>query len=84
MVAEGYQYDPDVNAALGRLRPLGKENAIAYVIDLTERYISQSNIRAIPIMVALVEAIIGPDNLPAIMRLYRPTPSPTSSAPPAP
>ena len=81
MVAEGYQYDPDVNAALERLRPLGRENAIAYVIDLTERYISQSNIRAIPIMVALVEAIIGPENLPSIMQLYRPTPSATPPAP---
>ena len=84
MVAEGYQPDPDVSAALARLQPLGKENAIAYVIDLTERYISHSNVRAIPIMVTLVEAIIGPDNLPAIMRLYRPTPSPTPSAPLAP
>ncbi|MCZ7539795.1 MAG: hypothetical protein M5U29_07790 [Anaerolineae bacterium] len=83
MVAEGYRVDADVNAALERLRPLGKENTIAYVIDLTERYISQSNIRAIPIMVALVEAIIGPDNLPAVMQLYRPTPTATSSAPPA-
>ncbi|MGQ9849189.1 MAG: hypothetical protein ACUVSU_03975 [Aggregatilineaceae bacterium] len=77
MVAEGYQYDRDIEAALERLRPLGKPNTIAYVIELTERYISQSNIPAIPIMVALVEALIGPDNLPAIMQLYRPTPTPT-------
>jgi len=84
MVAEGYRVDPEVNAALERLRPLGKENTIAYVIDLTERYISQSNIRAIPIMVALVEAIIGPDNLPPVMQLYRPTPTATPPAPLAP
>lgn len=77
MVAEGYQYDRDIEAALERLRPLGKPNTIAYVTELTERYISQSNIPAIPIMVALVEALIGPDNLPAIMQLYRPTPTPT-------
>lgn len=77
MVAEGYQYDRDIEAALERLRPLGKPNTIAYITELTERYISQSNIPAIPIMVALVEALIGPDNLPAIMQLYRPTPTPT-------
>lgn len=77
MVAEGYQYDRDIEAALERLRPLGKPNTIAYVTELTERYISQSNIPAIPLMVALVEALIGPDNLPAIMQLYRPTPTPT-------
>ncbi len=74
MVAEGYQYDRDVNAALQRLQPLGKENSIDYVLDLTERYISQSNLSDIPVMVALVEAFIGPDNLPSVMRLYRPTP----------
>lgn len=76
MVAEGYQVDRDVQAVLERLRPLGKPNTIDYVIELTERYISQSNIPAIPIMVALVEALIGPENLPAIMQLYRPTPTP--------
>mgnify|MGYP001317738385 CR=1 FL=1 len=76
MVAEGYQVDRDIEAALERLRPLGKPNTIDYVIELTERYISQSNIPAIPVMVALVEALIGPENLPAIMQLYRPTPTP--------
>ncbi len=76
MVAEGYQVDRDIEAALERLRPLGKPNTIDYVIELTERYISQSNIPAIPVMVALVEALIGPENLPTIMQLYRPTPTP--------
>jgi hypothetical protein len=78
MVAEGYQVDRDIEAVLERLRPLGKPNIIDYVIELTERYISQSNIPAIPVMVALVEALIGPENLPAIMQLYRATPTPPS------
>ena len=84
MVAEGYQYDQDVNAALSRLRPLNKENSIDYVVDLTERYISQSNLSDIPVMVALVEAFIGPENMPSVMRLYRPTPVPTLANPTSP
>lgn len=77
MVAEGYQYDQDINAALARLQPLGKENTINYVKELTERFISQSNIPAIPPLVALVEALVGSENLPPVMDLYRSTPVPT-------
>ena len=75
MVAEGYQHDGDVNAALDRLRALGKENVFDYVQDLTERFITQSNVPSIPPMVALVEGLGLP--LTAPMELYRSTPSTT-------
>lgn len=74
MVAEGYQYDGDINAALERLQPLGKPNVFDYIQDLTERYISQSNVPAIPVMVALSEAV---GRLTPIMEIYRMTPVPT-------
>lgn len=74
MVAEGYQYDGDIEAALDRLRPLQKENIFAYIQDLTERYISQSNVPAIGPMVALAEAV---GRLTPIMESYRSTPVPT-------
>lgn len=75
MVAEGYQYDGDVNAALERLRPLQKDNVFDYIQDLTERYISQSNVPAISTMVALSEAI---GRLTPAMEIYRSTPVPVS------
>jgi hypothetical protein len=78
MVAEGYQYDRDVNAAIERLQPLGKENIFDYVQDLTERYISQSNVPDIPKMVALAEAL---GRLTPIMEVYRLTPVPSPAAP---
>lgn len=74
MVAEGYQYDRDINAALERLRPLEKDNLFDYIQDLTERYISQSNVPAISIMVALSEAV---GRLTPVMEIYRSTPVPT-------
>lgn len=86
MVAEGYQHDQDVNAALARLRPLNKANIPAYVRDLTERYISQSNVPAIPagylldqmiqVMVALSEAFGWRT---PVMEIYRSTPVPAAT-----
>lgn len=76
MVAEGYLYDGDITAALERLRPLGKENVFAYIQELTERYISQSNVPAIPVMVALAEAV---GRLTPVMEIYRSTPAPTAT-----
>lgn len=77
MVAEGYLVDRDVEAALQRLAALNKANIPAYVQDLTERYISQSNFPAIPSMVALAEAL---GRLTPLMEIYRvpigPTPTP--------
>ncbi len=68
MVAEGYQHDRDIEAALERLRPLQKDNIFSYIQDLTERYISQSNIPAIGPMVALAEAV---GRLTPVMESYR-------------
>lgn len=89
MVAEGYQHDRDVNAALARLRPLEEENIPTYVRDLTERYISQSSVPVIPedysldqmiqVMVSLSEAFGW---LTPLMELYHSTPVPLT--PPGP
>jgi hypothetical protein len=76
MVAEGYLYDQDINGALTRLQPLGKENIFDYIQDLTERLISQSKVSAIPPMVALAE---GVGRLTPAMEIYRLTPVPTQS-----
>lgn len=77
MVAEGYEVDRDVNAALLRLQPLEKENVFDYVQDLTERYISQSNVPNITPMVALAEAM---GRLTPVMEIYRVTPAPQPDA----
>jgi hypothetical protein len=74
MIAEGYLYDRDVNGALKRLQPLDEKNIFNYIQDLTERFISQSNIPAITPMVALAEAI---DRMTPAMEIYRSTPVPT-------
>ncbi len=76
MVAEGYVYEQDVNGALTRLQPLGKENIFDYIQDLTERLISQSNVPFIAPMVALAEAV---GRLTPGMEIYRSTPVPTAS-----
>jgi len=74
MISEGYQVDRDVNAAITRLQPLGKENTFDYIQELTEQFISQSNVPAIPTMVALAEAM---GRLTPVMEIYRLTPIPT-------
>lgn len=81
MVAEGYQVDGDVNAALTRLQSLNKENVFDYVQNLTERYISQSNVPNITPMVALAEAM---GRLTPVMEIYRSTPAPGPGEPAAP
>ncbi|MBI5960568.1 MAG: hypothetical protein HY866_17650 [Chloroflexi bacterium] len=72
MIAEGYQYDRDINAALARLQPLNQENVFDYIQNLTERYIAQSNVPFIPVMVALAEAV---GRLTPVMEIYRSTPN---------
>lgn len=71
MVAEGYQVDRDLSKVVLRLQPLEKDNIPDYVKELTVRYISQSNVPAIPPMVALSEAmgVTSP-----VMDIYRSTP----------
>lgn len=78
MIAEGYQVDRDINAALVRLQPLNKQNIFDYIQALTERYIAQSNVPLIPVMVALSEAV---GRLTPVMEIYRSTPAPTPSLP---
>src|SRR5690606_2474225 len=78
MVSEAYLVDRDAEAALRRLAVLGKENVPDYVQDLTERYITQSNVPAIPSMVALAEAM---GRLTPLMEVYR-MPPPTAPASP--
>ena len=74
MVAEGYLVDRDIDAALRRLRALDEPNIYDYVQRLTEQYIAQSNVPAIPAMVALSEAL---GRLTPVMEIYRLTPAPT-------
>lgn len=74
MIAEGYLYDRDINGAITRLQPLGKENIFDYIQQLTERFITQSNVPAITPMVALAEAV---GRLTPAMEIYRSTPVPT-------
>jgi hypothetical protein len=74
MVAEGYLVDRDIDAALRRLRPLGEANIYDYVQRMTEQFIAQSNVPAIPMMVALSEAL---GRLTPVMEIYRLTPAPT-------
>lgn len=58
MVAAGYLYDRDVQAAIERLRRLGVGNIPEYVQGVTERYISNSrSITDIRYLVALSEAL---------------------------
>lgn len=74
MIGEGYLYDRDINGAIARLQPLEKENIFDYIQQLTERFISQSNVPAITPMVALAEAL---GRLTPAMEIYRSTPVPT-------
>jgi len=69
MVAAGYLDDSDLGGALERLRLLGVNNIPAYVQDVTERYISNSqNVNEIRDLVALSE---GLGRLTPVMEPYR-------------
>jgi hypothetical protein len=58
MVAEGYLFDGDSDAALERLKVLGKENVFDYIEDLTERYKSLSkDVDTIEKVTALCKAL---------------------------
>lgn len=70
MIAAGYQVDGDPVAAVERLRFLQVENGPAYVQEVTERYITNSNsIDDIYLLVALAE---GLGRLTPLMEPYRP------------
>lgn len=69
MVAFGFQIDKDPIGAVDRLRVLGVENVPAYVQEVTERFITNSqNVDHIRYMVALSE---GLGRLTPIMEPYR-------------
>lgn len=69
MVAAGYLDDSDLSGALERLRLLGVVNIPAYVQEVTERYITNSqNVDEIRYLVALAE---GVGRLTPIMEPYR-------------
>ncbi len=69
MVAAGYLNDGDLGGALERLRLLGVANLPAYVQEVTERYITNSqNVGDIRYLVALSEAV---GRLTPIMQPYR-------------
>lgn len=69
MVAAGYLDDNDLGGALERLRLLGVANIPAYVQEVTERYISNSqNVNEIRYLVSLAE---GVGRLTPIMEPYR-------------
>ncbi|HEX2907829.1 MAG TPA: hypothetical protein VHO69_13255 [Phototrophicaceae bacterium] len=69
MVASGYLKDGDLGGAVERLRVLGFANIPAYVQEVTERYISNSqNAADISVLVALSESL---GRLTPIMMPYR-------------
>lgn len=72
MIASGFLVDGDALGAVERLRVLGVPNAPEHVQTVTERYITHSrNIEDIRKLVALLEALIGQERLPDMMRPYR-------------
>lgn len=69
MVASGYLKDGDLGGAVERLRLLGVANIPAFVQEVTERYISNSqNADDISVLVALSENL---GRLTPIMQPYR-------------
>jgi hypothetical protein len=69
MVASGYLKDGDLGGAVERLRLLGVANIPAFVQEVTERYISNSqNADDISVLVALSESL---GRLTPIMQPYR-------------
>lgn len=69
MIAAGYLEDGDLGSAVDRLRLLGVPNIPAYVQQVTETYISNSqNVNDISYLVALSEAL---GRMTPIMQPYR-------------
>lgn len=70
-VAAGFLLDSDLQGALDRLRVLGVENAPAHVLEITERFITNSqNVDDIRKLVALYQGLTG--RLTPLMEAYRP------------
>ncbi|NWF69362.1 MAG: hypothetical protein HXY40_09775 [Chloroflexi bacterium] len=70
MIAAGFAQDGDVAGAVERLRVLGVENIPAYVLEVTERYITNSqNVADIRLLVQLYEGLAG--RVTPLMEPYR-------------
>jgi hypothetical protein len=60
MVANGFGADDDLNGAVERLRDIGIENAPFHVLEITERYITNSrDVADIRVLVVLYQAMSG-------------------------
>lgn len=70
MVAAAFAQDGDLGGAVERLRVLGVENIPAYVLEVTERYITNSqNVNDIRLLVGLYEGLAG--RVTPLMEPYR-------------
>jgi hypothetical protein len=60
MIAAAFAQDQDLGGAVERLRVLGVENIPAYVLEVTERFITNSqNVNDIRLLVGLYEGLAG-------------------------
>src|SRR5689334_2301750 len=60
MIASAFAQDQDIGGAVERLRVLGVENIPAYVLEVTERFITNSqNVNDIRLLVGLYEGLAG-------------------------
>jgi hypothetical protein len=73
MIAAAFAHDGDLGGAIERLRVLGVENIPAHVLEVTERYITNSqNVDDIRLLVGLYEGLAG--RVTPLMEPYRPVP----------
>lgn len=70
MIASSFAQDSDLGGAVERLRVLGVENIPAYVLEVTERFITNSrNVNDIRLLVGLYEGLAG--RVTPLMEPYR-------------
>ncbi len=70
MIAAAFVQDQDLGGAVDRLRVLGVENIPAYVLEVTERFITNSqNVNDIRLLVGLYEGLAG--RVTPMMEPYR-------------
>jgi hypothetical protein len=70
MIAAAFAQDRDLGGAVERLRILGVENIPAYVLEVTERFITNSqNVNDIRLLVGLYEGLAG--RVTPMMEPYR-------------
>ncbi|MFN8371586.1 MAG: hypothetical protein U0694_01730 [Anaerolineae bacterium] len=70
MIAASFAQDADLGGAVERLRVMGVENIPAYVLEVTERFITNSrNVNDIRLLVGLYEGLAG--RVTPLMEPYR-------------